>query len=155
MLDRGIVLLREESAAVPEGGALPGAVAFKLYDTYGFPLDLTQDALREEGRRASTWPGFDAAMAEQKARARAAWAGSGEAATESVWFELKEQLGATEFLGYATEGAEASITALVVDGQPTDEALAGQSVAVILNQTPVLRRERRPGGRCRHHLRPG
>ncbi len=135
MLDRGIVLLREESAAVPKGGALPGAVAFKLYDTYGFPLDLTQDALREEHKSVDV-AGFDAAMAEQKARARAAWAGSGEAATESVWFELKEQLGATEFLGYATEGAEASITALVVDGQPTDEALTGQSVAVILNQTP-------------------
>jgi alanyl-tRNA synthetase len=135
MLDRGISLLREEAATVPAGGALPGEVAFKLYDTYGFPLDLTQDALREEQKSVDI-AGFNAAMAEQKKRARAAWAGSGEAATETVWFELKETLGASEFLGYATESAEASIIGLVVDGQPTDEALPGQAVALILNQTP-------------------
>ncbi len=135
MLDRGISLLREEAATVPTGGALSGDVAFKLYDTYGFPLDLTQDALREEQKSVDI-EGFNAAMAEQKKRARAAWAGSGEAATETVWFELKETLGATEFLGYATEGAEASIIGLVVDGQPADEALPGQAVALILNQTP-------------------
>ena len=135
MLDRGISLLRDEAATVPAGGALSGDVAFKLYDTYGFPLDLTQDALREEQKTVDI-AGFNAAMAEQKKRARAAWAGSGEAATETVWFELKEQLGASEFLGYATEGAEATITGLVVDGQPTDEALPGQAVALILNQTP-------------------
>jgi alanyl-tRNA synthetase len=135
MLDRGISLLREEAATVPAGGALSGEVAFKLYDTYGFPLDLTQDALREEHKSVDI-EGFNAAMAEQKKRARAAWAGSGEAATETVWFELKETLGATEFLGYATEGAEASIVGLVVNGQPTDEALPGQAVVLILNQTP-------------------
>jgi alanyl-tRNA synthetase len=135
MLDRGISLLREEAATVPAGGALPGDVAFKLYDTYGFPLDLTQDALREEQKSVDI-DGFNAAMAEQRQRARAAWAGSGEAATETVWFELKETLGATEFLGYATESAEGSIIGLVVDGQPTDEALPGQAVALILNQTP-------------------
>ncbi|HTJ91316.1 MAG TPA: alanine--tRNA ligase [Acidocella sp.] len=135
MLDRGISLLREEAATVPAGGALPGDVAFKLYDTYGFPLDLTQDALREEQKSVDI-EGFNTAMAEQKKRARAAWAGSGEAATETVWFELKEMLGASEFLGYATESAEASIIGLVVDGQPTDEALPGQAVALILNQTP-------------------
>jgi alanyl-tRNA synthetase len=135
MLDRGISLLRDESAALPEGGALPGSVAFKLYDTYGFPLDLTQDALREEGKAVDV-DGFNAAMAEQKARARAAWAGSGEAATESVWFELNETLGATEFLGYSTESAEASVTALIVDGQPKDKALPGQTVYLLLNQTP-------------------
>ena len=135
LLERGMSLLAEETEALAPDAALPGAVAFKLYDTFGFPLDLTQDALREQGRDVDT-AGFDAAMAEQRARARAAWSGSGEAATETVWFELKETLGATEFLGYATEAAEATITALIVDGAPTDEALVGQSVAVLLNQTP-------------------
>ncbi|MDE8344132.1 MAG: alanine--tRNA ligase, partial [Acidocella sp.] len=135
MLERGISLLNDETERLGEGGALPGAVAFKLYDTFGFPLDLTQDALREQGREVDV-AGFNAAMDEQRARARAAWSGSGEAATETVWFELKEKLGATEFLGYATESAEATITALIVDGQPTDEAMLGQDVAILLNQTP-------------------
>ncbi|MGO9817743.1 MAG: alanine--tRNA ligase, partial [Acidocella sp.] len=135
MLERGISLLRDESENIPVGGALPGEVAFKLYDTYGFPLDLTQDALREEKKTVDV-DGFNEAMAAQKARARAAWAGSGEAATESVWFELNETLGATEFLGYSTEAAEATITALVVDGQPRDEALLEQTVYLLLNQTP-------------------
>jgi alanyl-tRNA synthetase len=135
MLERGMSLLEDEAARLPERGALPGAVAFKLYDTFGFPLDLTQDALREKGFGVDL-EGFNAAMAEQRARARAAWSGSGEAATESVWFELKEKLGATEFLGYATEKAEANVTALIVDGKPTDEAMLGQDVAIILNQTP-------------------
>jgi len=135
MLERGIYLLNDETAKLGEGQALPGAVAFKLYDTYGFPLDLTQDALREQGREVDT-AGFNTAMAEQRARARAAWSGSGEAATETVWFELKEKFGPTEFLGYATEKAEATITALIVDGKPTDEALLGQDVAILLNQTP-------------------
>jgi alanyl-tRNA synthetase len=135
MLERGIFLLNDEVAKLGEGEALPGNVAFRLYDTFGFPLDLTQDALREQGRAVDT-AGFDAAMAEQRSRARAAWAGSGEAATESAWFELKERLGATEFLGYATESAEASVTAIIVDGKPTDEAMLGQSVAILLNQTP-------------------
>ncbi len=135
MLDRGISLLNEEAGKIGAGAALSGAVAFKLYDTYGFPLDLTQDALREAGKTVDL-DGFNSAMAEQRARARAAWAGSGEAATETVWFELKEQLGATEFLGYATEAAEAKITALIVDGTPTDEAMLGQTVAILLNQTP-------------------
>jgi alanyl-tRNA synthetase len=135
MLERGMSLLEDEAARLPERGALPGAVAFKLYDTFGFPLDLTQDALREKGFGVDL-EGFNAAMAEQRARARAAWSGSGEAATESVWFELKEKLGATEFLGYATEKAEANVTALIVDGKPTNEAMLGQDVAIILNQTP-------------------
>ena len=135
MLERGMSLLGEETERLAPGGALPGEVAFKLYDTFGFPLDLTQDALREQGREVDT-AGFDAAMDEQRRRARAAWSGSGEAATENVWFELKERLGATEFLGYAAEAAEGVITALIVDGQPVDEAAAGQAVAVVLNQTP-------------------
>jgi alanyl-tRNA synthetase len=135
MLERGMSLLNDEVGRLGNGAALPGAVAFKLYDTFGFPLDLTQDALREKGLSVDL-AGFNAAMAEQRARARAAWSGSGEAATESVWFELKEKLGATEFLGYATEKTEANVTAIIVDGQPSDEALLGQDVALVLNQTP-------------------
>ena len=110
-------------------------MAFKLYDTFGFPLDLTQDALREQGRSVDV-VGFEAAMADQRRRARAAWAGSGEAATEKLWFELKEALHPTEFLGYSTEGAEAEILAVVQDGAVVDSAKAGDSVAIILNQTP-------------------
>ncbi len=135
MLDRGLGLLSEETARLGEGGALPGAVAFKLYDTFGFPLDLTQDALREQGRTVDM-VGFDAAMQEQRTRARAAWAGSGDAATERVWFDVREGAGATEFLGYSTESAEAEVVALVVDGATVPRAEAGQAVAVILNQTP-------------------
>ncbi len=135
MLDRGLGLLSDETARLDEGGALSGAVAFKLYDTFGFPLDLTQDALREQGRAVDV-AGFDVAMAEQRTRARAAWAGSGDAATERVWFDLRERLGATEFLGYSTESAEAEVLALVVDGAAVDRAGTGQAVAVILNQTP-------------------
>ncbi len=135
LLDRGLHLLAEELARLPERGTLPGEVAFRLYDTFGFPLDLTQDALREQGRAVDT-EGFTAAMAEQRRRARAAWSGSGEAATERVWFELRERVGASEFLGYATESAEAVIAAIVVDGQPVARAEAGQEVALLLNQTP-------------------
>ncbi|MBN9560638.1 MAG: alanine--tRNA ligase [Alphaproteobacteria bacterium] len=135
MLDRGLHLLTEETERLGGGQKLPGEVAFRLYDTYGFPLDLTQDALREQGRDVDT-AGFNAAMAEQRRRARAAWAGSGEAATETVWFEIKERTGATEFLGYSTETAEGEILALVVNGAPAELAAAGSDVAVILNQTP-------------------
>ncbi|MDE2514803.1 MAG: alanine--tRNA ligase [Rhodospirillales bacterium] len=135
MLERGLHLLAEETRHLGAGQALPGGVAFRLYDTFGFPLDLTQDALREEGRDVDV-AGFDAAMAEQRARARAAWSGSGEAATERVWFEVKDAVGATEFLGYSTESAEAEIRTLVVDGVVTDHAPAGAALAVILNQTP-------------------
>jgi alanyl-tRNA synthetase len=135
MLERGLGLLAEETARLGSNQPLPGAVAFRLYDTFGFPLDLTQDALREEGRGVDL-AGFEAAMAEQRTRARAAWAGSGEAATERVWFELKEQIGATEFLGYSTESAEGEIRALVVNGAPVQAAPAGSEVAVVLNQTP-------------------
>ena len=135
MLDRGLHLLAEEAERLGEGQPLPGKVAFRLYDTYGFPLDLTQDALREQGR-AVDLDGFDAAMAEQRARARAAWAGSGEAATERVWFELKEQVGATEFLGYSSETAEAEIQAIVVNGAAVTAAPQGTDVALVLNQTP-------------------
>jgi alanyl-tRNA synthetase len=134
-LDRGLHLLTEETGRLGESQPLPGVVAFRLYDTYGFPLDLTQDALREQGREVDL-AGFEAAMEEQRVRARAAWAGSGEAATERVWFELRERVGASEFLGYSTETAEAEIVALVVNGAPTIAAAAGAEVAVVLNQTP-------------------
>jgi alanyl-tRNA synthetase len=135
MLDRGLYLLAEEAERLGSGAALPGEVAFRLYDTYGFPLDLTQDAMRDQGHAVDV-AGFEAAMEEQRRRARAAWAGSGEAATDRVWFELKEKIGATEFLGYSTETAEAVITALVVNGERVQSAQAGQDVAVLLNQTP-------------------
>ena len=135
MLERGLGLLAEETARLGETATLPGDVAFKLYDTFGFPLDLTQDALREEGRAVDV-AGFETAMAEQRRRARAAWAGSGDAGTERVWFELREAVGPTEFLGYATETSEAQILALVAGGAIVTEAATGTEVAVILNQTP-------------------
>jgi alanyl-tRNA synthetase len=135
LLDRGLGLLEAEKAKLGDKEALPGDVAFRLYDTYGFPLDLTQDALRAEGRAVDV-AGFDAAMAEQRTRARAAWAGSGEAATDTVWFDLKEKVGATDFLGYSTERAEGTITALVSGGTSIGSAGPGREVAVLLNQTP-------------------
>ena len=135
MLERGLKLLEEEAGSIASGGQLPGEVAFKLYDTYGFPLDLTQDALRSRGIGVDTG-GFDQAMARQRAEARKAWQGSGEAATEKVWFELRDQVGASDFLGYAAEATEGRIVALVVDGSPAQEAKPGQNVALIANQTP-------------------
>jgi alanyl-tRNA synthetase len=135
LLERGLGLLAEETGRLGEKQPLPGPVAFRLYDTYGFPLDLTQDALREQGRTVDL-AGFVAAMPEPRARARAAWAGSGDAATEQVWFEIKEKAGASEFLGYATESAEGEIAALVVGGHAVESARAGTDVALVLNQTP-------------------
>ena len=135
LLERGLHLLAEETGRLGDREALSGSVAFKLYDTYGFPLDLTQDALREQGRSVDL-AGFQTAMQEQRVRARAAWAGSGDAATERVWFEIKEQAGASEFLGYATESAEGEILAVVVGGAAADSAVAGTNVAIVLNQTP-------------------
>ncbi|ARC37476.1 alanine--tRNA ligase [Paracoccus yeei] len=134
-LDRGLRLLDDELSRLPEGADLPGEAAFKLYDTYGFPLDLTQDALREKGRSVDT-AGFDAAMAEQKAKARAAWAGSGETKDAAIWFDLAEQHGATEFLGYDTEEAEGQILALVQDGAAVETVSEGQPVQIVVNQTP-------------------
>ncbi len=135
LLERGLHLLTDETQKLGEGGVLAGDVAFKLYDTYGFPVDLTQDALRSEGKSVDL-KGFEAAMAEQRKRARAAWAGSGEAATETLWFDIKEKVGASEFLGYSTESAEGEILAIVRDGKLVDNAPVGAEVAVILNQTP-------------------
>ena len=134
-LDRGLSLLDAELKGLPEGQNLPGETAFKLYDTFGFPLDLTQDALREMGRAVDI-DGFDAAMAEQKAKARAAWSGSGEAADSTVWFDIAEEKGTTDFLGYDTELAEAQIMAVVKDGGRVESAKAGDTVQFVLNQTP-------------------
>ncbi|MCT8328675.1 alanine--tRNA ligase [Albidovulum sediminis] len=134
-LDRGLRLLDDELAKLGEGQALPGAAAFRLYDTYGFPLDLTQDALREKGRAVDV-AGFDHAMAEQKAKARAAWSGSGEAKDAQIWFDLAEKHGPTEFLGYDTETAEGQIVALVADGVETGAAATGAKVQIVVNQTP-------------------
>jgi alanyl-tRNA synthetase len=134
-LERGLKLLDDELVALPEGANLPGAAAFKLYDTFGFPLDLTQDALREKGRAVDT-DGFDTAMAEQKAKARAAWSGSGEAADAAIWFDVADKSGPTEFLGYDTEMAEGKIAAIVQDGKPLAEAAAGVQIQIALNQTP-------------------
>ncbi|MEM7491255.1 MAG: alanine--tRNA ligase, partial [Pseudomonadota bacterium] len=134
-LDRGLRLLEDEVGRLPEGGRLAGEAAFKLYDTYGFPLDLTQDALRERGLSVDVG-GFDAAMAEQKARARAAWTGSGEQADAAVWLDLADTHGTTEFLGYDTDAAEGQVLAIVRDGTTVDRAGGGDTVAVVVNQTP-------------------
>ena len=134
-LARGLKLLDEATAGLKPGDTLSGEVAFKLYDTFGFPRDLTEDALRERGI-AVDGKGFESAMAAQRAEARKAWAGSGEATTDALWFSLREELGATEFLGYDTENAEGSITAIVKDGMRTERGRAGETVRVITNQTP-------------------
>ncbi|MEM1267771.1 MAG: alanine--tRNA ligase, partial [Pseudomonadota bacterium] len=133
-LDRGLSLLDAELEALEDGVALPGATAFKLYDTYGFPLDLTQDALRERARDVDV-DGFAMAMAEQKAKARAAWAGSGETSDDRVWFDLADEL-ESEFLGYETETAQAIVAALVVEGARVEGLQAGQQGWAVLNQTP-------------------
>ena len=134
-LGRGLEVLEKQAADLSKGGMLDGAFAFKLYDTYGFPLDLTQDILRARGISVDT-KAFDAAMELQRAAARKAWAGSGEAATEQVWFDLRQDIGATDFLGYDAETVEAEISALVIDGQSRDKVSAGKEVALIVNQSP-------------------
>ncbi|MCT6861637.1 alanine--tRNA ligase, partial [Bartonella apis] len=134
-LERGLALLNEASHNLKSGDHLDGETAFKLYDTYGFPLDLTQDALRRRNITVDV-EAFDKAMERQKAEARANWAGSGEEATETVWFAVRDRVGSTEFLGYETEKAEAVITAIVKDGKIVDELKEGQEGALIVNQTP-------------------
>ena len=134
-LARGLTLLDDASKDLVSGQSLKGDVAFTLYDTYGFPLDLTQDALRARNITVDT-EGFDAAMQQQKAKARAAWAGTGEAATEKLWFPLKDRVGATEFLGYDTETAEGVVTALIRDNAEVGTLKAGESGFLIVNQTP-------------------
>ncbi|MCC6776341.1 MAG: alanine--tRNA ligase, partial [Hyphomicrobiales bacterium] len=134
-LERGLAILEDESQALKQGDALKGETAFTLYDTYGFPLDLTQDALRLRGISVDV-EGFNAAMERQREKARASWAGSGDAAAETVFFGLRERLGATEFLGYETESAEGVVIALLRDGKETAELKTGETGAVIVNQTP-------------------
>jgi alanyl-tRNA synthetase len=134
-LARGLNLLDDASRDLVSGQSLKGDVAFTLYDTYGFPLDLTQDALRARGISVDT-EGFDAAMQQQKAKARAAWSGSGEAATETLWFPVRDRVGATEFLGYDTETAEGVVTALIRDHAEVESLKAGETGFVVVNQTP-------------------
>ncbi|MCD2175272.1 alanine--tRNA ligase [Rhizobium sp. C4] len=134
-LERGLGLLSDATSTLSKGDMLDGETAFKLYDTYGFPLDLTQDALRAREINVDL-SGFTDAMERQKAEARKSWAGSGEAQTETIWFELKEKFGATEFLGYDTEEAEGAIQAIVKDGKSVDSASEGDTVQILVNQTP-------------------
>jgi alanyl-tRNA synthetase len=134
-LERGLRLLDDATKGMQRGATLPGEVAFKLYDTYGFPYDLTEDALKARGIGVDA-QGFAAAMERQRADARKSWAGSGEAATEALWFELKEELGATEFLGYEAETASGEIVALIKDGARVKELKSGERGIVLVNQTP-------------------
>lgn len=134
-LERGLGLLSDATSTLSKGDMLDGETAFKLYDTYGFPLDLTQDALRAREINVDL-SGFTDAMERQKAEARKSWAGSGEAQTETIWFELKEKFGATEFLGYDTEEAEGAVQAIVKDGKSVDSASEGETVQIVVNQTP-------------------
>ncbi|MCS3450792.1 MULTISPECIES: alanine--tRNA ligase [Bradyrhizobium] len=134
-LARGLSILDEKSAGLKKGDMFDGDTAFTLYDTYGFPLDLTQDALKSRGISVDQ-ASFTDAMERQRVKARASWAGSGEAASEAIWFPLREKLGATEFLGYETEGAEGAVTALIKDGAEVESLKAGESGAIVLNQTP-------------------
>ena len=135
MLDRGLKLLEDEAKGLSSGNQLPGEVAFKLYDTYGFPLDLTQDALRPRGIDVDT-DAFASAMERQRDEARKAWSGSGDAATDKLWFDLRDQVGASDFLGYAAETAQGKIIALVSDDVPVQNISEGQEVALLANQTP-------------------
>ncbi|WP_298378371.1 alanine--tRNA ligase [Azospirillum sp.] len=134
-LDRGLRLLEDEVGRLGESQPLAGEVAFKLYDTYGFPLDLTQDVLRSQGRAVDE-AGFKASMDEQRRKARESWAGSGEVGTEKLWYEVKDELGATEFFGYDTEVAEGKVTALIKGDARVESAAAGEEILVVVNQTP-------------------
>jgi alanyl-tRNA synthetase len=135
LLDRGLKILGDEKAKLQDGEALPGEAAFKLYDTYGFPLDLTQDALRADGIAVDE-EGFNTAMDAQRAAARASWAGSGDQASDAVWFDIREEHGASEFIGYVHESAEGVVQAIIKDGAPVTEAVAGDEVEFVVNQTP-------------------
>lgn len=134
-LDRGLKLLTEETDRLGDKEALPGEIAFRLYDTFGFPLDLTQDVLRGQGRAVDT-DGFDVAMKRQREDARKAWRGSGDTADNSIWFDIREELGPTEFLGYTSEYSEGKLLAIVKDGSRVETANDGDEVAVVVNQTP-------------------
>ena len=150
-LARGLKLLDEATLTMKPGDTLPGEVAFKLYDTFGFPRDLTEDALRERGMKVDI-AGFDSAMARQKSEARKAWSGSGEAATDTLWFALREELGPTEFLGYDTESAEGAILAIMKTANRGRARRRGRDGAHPRQPDALLRRGRRPGGRSRRHV---
>jgi len=134
-LANGLRLLEEATSGMSAGDVLPGTTAFKLYDTYGFPYDLTEDALRAQDLGVDR-AGFDAAMAEQKAAARAAWKGSGEKASDEIWFDIAEEFGGTEFTGYVSEQGEGQLLAIVKDGKRVEAASAGDEVVLVTNQTP-------------------
>jgi len=134
-LANGLKLLDEATSEMEDGGTLPGETAFKLYDTFGFPYDLTEDALRARGLNVDR-AGFDSAMAEQKAQARAAWKGSGDKASDELWFDIAEEHGATEFTGYSGDEGEGVVLAIVKDGAAVGSAKQGETVTIILNQTP-------------------
>ena len=134
-LDKGLRLLDEATGEMDEGGTLDGETVFKLYDTYGFPYDLTEDALRSRNIGVDK-AGFDAAMARQKEAARAAWKGSGDTASEEVWFDIAEREGSTEFTGYSSDTGEAAVVAIVKDGSEVQSAGAGDEVILLTNQTP-------------------
>ncbi|MFC4295689.1 alanine--tRNA ligase [Novosphingobium tardum] len=134
-LQNGLRLLDEATGALGEGDSLPGETAFRLYDTFGFPYDLTEDALRARGIGVDR-AGFDAAMAQQKAAARAAWKGSGDAASGEAWFDIAEREGATEFTGYTATSGEGQVVALLKDGTEVASVEAGDEVVVLTNQTP-------------------
>lgn len=134
-LDKGLRLLDEATGNMAEGDELDGETAFKLYDTFGFPYDLTEDALRTRNIGVDR-PGFDAAMERQKAAARAAWKGSGDTASTEIWFDIAEREGSTEFTGYAATTGEGRVVALVKDGAEVQSASAGETVTVLTNQTP-------------------
>ena len=134
-LDKGLHLLDEATASLGQGDTLAGATAFKLYDTFGFPYDLTEDALRAQGIAVDR-AGFDDAMAQQKAAARAAWKGSGDTASDDVWYDIADSAGSTEFTGYAATTGEGEVVALVKDGARVESAITGESVAIVTNQTP-------------------
>jgi len=134
-LANGLRLLDEATGSMKPGDTLPGTIAFKLYDTFGFPYDLTEDALRAQGFGVDR-AGFDSAMAEQKAAARAAWKGSGDKASDDVWFDIAEEQGGTEFIGYSSHEGDAQVVALVKDGKRVDEAREGDEVTILTNQTP-------------------
>ena len=134
-LANGLRLLDEATADMTEGGSLPGETAFKLYDTFGFPYDLTEDALRARGLGVDR-EGFDAAMARQKAAARAAWKGSGERASDELWFDIAEEFGSTEFTGYSGDEGEGVVLAIVKDGKRVESAEIGETVEIVPNQTP-------------------
>lgn len=132
-LEKGLKLLHEETQKVKD--ILPGEIAFKLYDTYGFPLDLTEDVLSETGKTVDT-KGFEAAMDQQKAEARKAWAGSGESKTDRIWFDIRQKLPPTTFVGYTACSAQSPIAVILKEGQEVNQASAGDQITVLTAETP-------------------